>query len=87
MSLLATLAFVIAAIAAVVTLRMTIAQYAPAAFANVASLRASGTAREFRFRAVTIAARPTVGGEVVRIATRNTASRRINSSGRLRAAA
>lgn len=87
MSLLASLAFLIAAVAALVTLWTTIAQYAPAAFANVASLRATGTAREFRFRAVTIVARPAVGGEVVRIAARNTAPRRIKSSGRLRAAA
>lgn len=87
MSLLASLVFVIAAIAAVGTLRMTIAQYAPAAYANVASLGTTGSAREFRFRAVTILARPTVGGEVVRIGVRNNAPRVIKSSARLRAAA
>ena len=87
MSILASLAFVIAAVAAVAALRLTIAQYSATALANVAALRAADTAREFRFQAVTVVAQPTVGGEVVRIAARNTAPRRIRSSARLRAAA
>ena len=75
MSILASLAFVIAAVAAVAALRLTIAQYSATALANVAALRAADTAREFRFQAVTVVARPTVGGEVVRIAARNPAPR------------
>ena len=87
MSLLASLVFVLAAVAAVAALRLTIAQYSGAALANIAALRSADTAREFRFQAATVIARPAVCGEVRRIAVRNTAPRRFKSSARLRAAA
>ena len=87
MSLFASLAFVIAAVAAVAALRLTIAQYSGPALANIAALRSVDTAREFRFEAVAVIARSAIGGEVVRIAARNPAPRRIRSSAGLRAAA
>ena len=87
MSLLASLVFAVASVAALAALRLTIAQYSGAAIANLAALRMTETAREFRFQAVTVVARPTVCGEVRRIAVRNTAPRRIKSTGGLRAAA
>ena len=87
MSILASLVFVLAAVAAVAALRLTIAQYAGAASDNIAALRTADTAREFRVQAVTLIARPTVSGDVVRIATRNTAPRRIRLLAGLRAAA
>ena len=75
MSLLASLVFVLSAVAAVAALRLTIAQYSDAALANIAALRSADTAREFRFQTVTVIARPAVGGEVLRIAARNPAPR------------
>ena len=87
MSLLASLAFALAAFAVVVALRLTIVQYRDAALRNIAALRDCNALREFRVQAVTVVARQTVGTEIRRIATRNAVPRRINRSATLRAAA
>ena len=86
MSLLASLAFALAAFAVVVALRLTISQYRDAALRNIAALRECDALREFRVRAVTVLARP-VGADVRRIAARNPAPRRIKLAAGLRAAA
>ena len=92
MSLLASLAFVIAAMACVAAFRATMAQYAAVAGANIVALRSVRTAREFRFETIAVVAQPTVakstaGGQVVRIKPRTIAPRAIRSLTGLRAAA
>ena len=86
MSLLASLAFALAAFAVVIALRLTISQYRDAALRNIAALRECDALREFRVQAVTVVARP-VGADVRRIAARNPAPRRIKLAAGLRAAA
>ena len=86
MSLLAFLAFALAAFAVIVALRLTIVQYRDAALRNMAALRDCNVSREFRVLAVTVVARP-ASAEVRRIAARNPAPRRIKSAAGLRAAA
>lgn len=86
MSLLASLAFALAAFAVVIALRLTISQYRDAALRNIAALRECEALREFRVQAVTVVARP-VGTDIRRIAARNSAPRRIKLAAGLRAAA
>jgi hypothetical protein len=87
MSLLASLVFVLAALMALGALGLTLARYGEAALANVAALRSVRTAREFRYQAVTLVARPALGVEVRRAVTRISARRRVRSLPGLRAAA
>ena len=86
MSLLASLAFALAAFAVIVALRLTIVQYRDAAWRNIAALRDCNALREFRVQAATVVARPT-SADVRRIAARNPAPRRVKSAAGLRAAA
>ena len=86
MSLLASLAFALAAFAVIVALRLTIVQYRDAALRNIAALRDCNASREFRVQAVTVVARP-ASAEVRRIAARSPAPRRIKLAAGLRAAA
>ena len=86
MSLLAFLAFALAAFAVIVALRLTIVQYRDAALRNIAALRDCNALREFRVQAVTVVARP-APADVRRIAARNPAPRRIKLAAGLRAAA
>ena len=86
MSLLASLAFALAAFAVIVALRLTIVQYRDAALRNIAALRDCNALREFRVQAVTVVARP-APADVRRIAARNPAPRRIKLAAGLRAAA
>ena len=86
MSLLASLAFALAAFAVIVALRLTIVQYRDAALRNIAALRDCNALREFRVQAVTVVARST-SADVRRIAARNPAPRRIKLAAGLRAAA
>ena len=86
MSLLAFLAFALAAFAVIVALRLTIVQYRDAALRNIAALRNCNALREFRVQAVTVIARP-ASADVRRIAARNPAPRRIKLAAGLRAAA
>lgn len=87
MSLLASLAFVLAAVVVAAALRLTIAQYRDAARRNVAALRDCNVAREFRVQVLTVIARPAAGIDVRRVAPRACAPRRIRFSTGLRAAA
>lgn len=87
MSLLASLAFVLAAFAVVAALRLTLAQYRGAALANIAALRDCEAMREFRVHALTVVARATPGADIRRIAARTPVPRRINPAAGLRAAA
>lgn len=86
MSLLASIAFVLAAIVVVAALRSTIGQFGDVALANIAALRDCGALREFRVRSITVIARPVATGEVRRITTRGSA-RRVTRPERLLAAA
>ena len=87
MSLLASLVFVLAAVTVLAAFALTLARYGEAALANVTALRSARTAREFRYQAVTLVARPAPGGEARRVVTRMFARRRVRSSPGLRAAA
>lgn len=86
MSFLASLVFVMAAAAAMVSLRMTFIQNVSAALTNVHALRTLDNTREFRFEKVTVVAQP-ASGDVVRMMHRTAPPRVIRSSARLRAAA
>jgi hypothetical protein len=57
MSILASLAFVLAAVAVVGALRSTVIQCADAALGNLAAVRQCGDAREFRISLATVTAR------------------------------
>lgn len=87
MSLLASLVFALAAVAAIAALGLTIAQHRNAAMANIAALRKVDAMREFRFLSANLVARPAACVEVRRIAGRTPAPRRIKPSAGLRAAA
>lgn len=86
MSLLASLAFVFAAIVVVAALRSTIGQFANAALGNLAALRNCDESREYRIRAVTLTCGPAATGQAKRIGARG-AARRVRLPKRLRAAA
>lgn len=86
MSLLASLAFVIAALAVFGALRSTIARFRDAAVANIVAMRDCNELREFRIQAVSVLVRPAVTNPVRR-GTPRAPVRRIKAAEGLRAAA
>ena len=62
LSVLASLAFVAAAVAAVVVVRATWSQYRDMAFANIAALDRIADSREFRVKIAGVGAKPALAG-------------------------
>jgi hypothetical protein len=87
MSLLASLAFVLAAIVVAAALRLTFARYRNVALHNIAALRDCNVVRDFRVQLSTVAARPAPRTEVRRVTARQGAPRRISFATGVRAAA